>query len=188
MQSSMHWQWRCWGALSLACGLFWRCWGVAAWYHGQQQQDSDRLITDEGPYLLCRNPRYFGNFWLGLGGCLWAGLPQLTPWFAATWLFIHYPVICFEERTLLRRHGKAFESYCRRTPRFPNAPSSQWLQQIHGLRWDRAFLAEFSTLEGWTLAALLIAGLQGQTLGASLMAGCWLVLRLNRHRRGALAR
>lgn len=171
------------GALLMGLGLFWRSWGVAAWYHGQLQQDGQRLITEAGPYRLCRNPRYVGNLWLGLGGCLWSGLPQLVPYTLLTWLFVHYPVICFEEETLLQRHGQAFAAYCQRTPRFPGAPSRLWLEQLRGLRWDRAFLAEFSTIEGWTVAALLIAWIQdAPTPLWTGVLGLWTAVRIAKFR------
>ncbi len=165
LQPSYHREYRLWGGLLLAVGLFWRCWGVAAWYHGNPQQDSRRLLTREGPYRVCRNPRYFGNLWLGLGGCLWAGLPLLVPGFLFSWALVHVPVICFEEIHLRQRHGCDFERYCGQTPAFPLAPSWQWLDQLGGLRWDRAFLAEYSTIQGWVLAASLIGLWQARHTG-----------------------
>lgn len=168
----------------LAVGLFWRCWGVAAWYHGNPQQDSRRLITREGPYQLCRNPRYFGNLWLGLGGCLWAGLPLLLPGYLLSWAVVHIPVICFEEQQLRQQHGVLFESYCRSTPAFPRSVSWQWLEQLRGLRWDRAFLAEYATMQGWVLAAALIGGYQALHTGQWSAALCMLMFGLGlRHLR-----
>jgi protein-S-isoprenylcysteine O-methyltransferase Ste14 len=82
-----------------------------------------QMLITVGPYSMCRNPLYF----FSLLGLLGAGLTTETlgiPTILLAGFALYYPlVIRAEEEKLLARHGKDFEAYCQRTPRFFPSPS-----------------------------------------------------------------
>jgi protein-S-isoprenylcysteine O-methyltransferase Ste14 len=77
----------------------------------------DVLVTT-GPYSMCRNPLYF----FSLLGSVGVGLATKTlsvPSIIFVLFMVYYPfVIRREEERLTRIHGKRFEEYCGRVPRF----------------------------------------------------------------------
>ncbi len=101
------------GWLLIAIGVVGRIWS-GSYICGFKNSG---LVTD-GPYSLCRNPLYFFTFVAGLGIMLTTETLLLPALFAGLF-WAHYPrVIRHEEEALLRRHGRAFETYCARVPRF----------------------------------------------------------------------
>lgn len=75
-------------------------------------------LTMSGPYRLTRNPLYVGNFFLGLGFVLMAGLPLMIFVFLPVFYFIYDATIAQEEKFLTQRYGEAFKSYQKTVPRF----------------------------------------------------------------------
>jgi protein-S-isoprenylcysteine O-methyltransferase Ste14 len=75
-------------------------------------------LTMSGPYRLTRNPLYVGNFFLGLGFVLMAGLPLMVLIFIPVFFFIYDATIAEEEKFLTQRYGEAFRSYQKTVPRF----------------------------------------------------------------------
>jgi protein-S-isoprenylcysteine O-methyltransferase Ste14 len=77
----------------------------------------DVLVTT-GPYSMCRNPLYF----FSLLGAVGVGLATKTlsiPFVIFVLFAVYYPfVIRREEERLTGLHGKRFEEYCSRVPRF----------------------------------------------------------------------
>src|SRR5260370_22434654 len=102
------------GALALACGgLFTlRGRGTPAPFH------APREFVAIGPYKYVRNPMYIGALTVLLG--FWfverSGSILL---FASGW-FVFAPVfvIVYEEPTLRHKFGSAYESYCKKVPRW----------------------------------------------------------------------
>ena len=86
----------------------------------------DRVLCQDGPYSLSRNPLYFFSF-LGVVGCF-AALQNLA--FAAVaavaYLAYYHYVIRSEETRLAQLFGAEYETYAGRTPRlFPALRSPQ---------------------------------------------------------------
>jgi protein-S-isoprenylcysteine O-methyltransferase Ste14 len=103
------------GLCMVLCGFLARI--VARGYKAEGSSDGRTLIR-QGPYMLMRNPMYFGTFLIGAGIIIAA-----LQW----WVFIAFCIIYFgiygpqvrkEERTLEERFGKEYREYCKITPRF----------------------------------------------------------------------
>jgi isoprenylcysteine carboxyl methyltransferase (ICMT) family protein YpbQ len=75
-------------------------------------------LTMSGPYRLTRNPLYLGNFFLGLGFVVMAGVPLMIFLFVPIFFFIYEATISEEEKFLAERYGEAFRSYQKMVPRF----------------------------------------------------------------------
>jgi len=87
---------------------------------------NDQLIT-VGPYSISRNPLYFFSM-LGAIGLGMDTETLIIPVVVALGFMFFYPsVIDQEEKKLRKRHGAAFDDYCRTTPRF--WPSLSKLQE-----------------------------------------------------------
>ena len=140
-----------WG-LMLA-GLATRIWGVAGWYAPGATQQTQGLITNRGPYIYSRNPRYVGNLAMGLGLCAIAHLPYLWLPFFCLWGSIHIPVIHAEEAVLLRRYGNDFQDYLNSVARFWGPASRSAQGTISGRQWLAAIGAERQTWAGWIMLA-----------------------------------
>lgn len=102
------------GAFSLVLiGAFGRLWALS--YIGSRKKKS--LIT-QGPYSVTRNPLYL----FSLIGALGVGIVTdsvLVVCLITAMFAIYYPVVIrAEERSLLRIHGEAFDSYRRQVSTF----------------------------------------------------------------------
>lgn len=140
------------GLLLIIAGYFWRI--IARGQKAEQNPDGKTLVIT-GPYMLMRNPMYFGTLLIGLGVILflfkwWVGII-----FLAVYLSIYIPEITREEAKLYSLFGEAFKDYCNRTPKyFPNPEllfkkdtkkifsiKPQWLnKEISSLAWILIFL------------------------------------------------
>ncbi len=83
--------------------------------------EKGRVLAQDGPYAITRNPLYLGSFFMALGILIAGqGYWLLFP-FALFFAGFYYPVMRAEERELLQGHGEAFLSYANRVPLFfPN--------------------------------------------------------------------
>ncbi|MBS2039233.1 hypothetical protein JST97_29890 [bacterium] len=141
----------------LLIGLFMRLWGVAGWVPTRLGGvQPDRLITQDGPYVFTRNPRYLGNLLMGLGGCCLAGLPQCLAAYFLVWMCVHVPIVSYEEENLSQRWGPEYQAYLQRVPRFLGWPRQALGPQLRGLRWHHAFCLEMSTIAGWLSLGLFL--------------------------------
>ena len=141
----------------LLSGLGMRVWGVAGWYPPGVTVQTEGLITDRGPYLYTRNPRYLGNLAMGLGICAIARLPQCLPVFLLLWSFVHLPVVLAEEALLLKRYGLVYEAYLQKVPRFLGRVVPQPGNGAIALsQWLAALRAEKETWMAWCLMAALL--------------------------------
>lgn len=80
--------------------------------------DPPRRLVVQGPYRVVRNPMYIGAG-LALGGA--ALFYQSVPLLSYMGLFLlvtHLFVVWYEEPTLRRTFGKAYEAYCGRVRRW----------------------------------------------------------------------
>jgi protein-S-isoprenylcysteine O-methyltransferase Ste14 len=78
---------------------------------------TESLIT-EGPYSVCRNPLYFFSLIGGTGVGLCTGSVILTLAVPAVFAVIYPMTILNEERVLRETHGKSYDDYASRVPRF----------------------------------------------------------------------
>ena len=80
--------------------------------------DPPRELVAVGPYRFVRNPMYAAGLAALLGWILWS--PSL-PLILAPFLFFaaaHLFVTGYEEPTLKKKFGAAYEEYCNRVPRW----------------------------------------------------------------------
>lgn len=95
---------------------------IRTWSSGYIVKDDSLIMA--GPYGLTRNPLYFGNFILGLGFVVMAGVIFLLFIFLPLFFFIYNATITNEEKFLAERYGDHFKTYQKRVPRF--FPKMDW--------------------------------------------------------------
>jgi protein-S-isoprenylcysteine O-methyltransferase Ste14 len=80
--------------------------------------DPPKELVLSGLYMYVRNPMYVGVLLIILGHFLWFGFWNLLIY--ATFVFLGFSafVIFYEEPTLKRNFGPAYEEYLRRVPRW----------------------------------------------------------------------
>lgn len=152
--------WESWQlGISLAlAGECCRLWALG--YSGEHTRGSEtaapELIT-AGPFALCRNPLYFGNFLNALG--VTAAAAGVWPWsvkllmFACclgTLLLVYGSCIAVEERYLAEKFGGLYGEYCQRTPRFWPAWRSHAAARTGTFVWGN-LVFEKTTLVWWLL-------------------------------------
>ena len=81
-----------------------------------------RLVTGR-LYGWMRNPMYVAVTTILVGEAMFYGSIPLLVWAAVAWIFFHFFVVLYEEPTLQRRFGPAYESYVEHVPRWlPSRP------------------------------------------------------------------
>jgi protein-S-isoprenylcysteine O-methyltransferase Ste14/8-oxo-dGTP pyrophosphatase MutT (NUDIX family) len=81
-----------------------------------------RLVTGR-LYGWMRNPMYVAVTTILVGEAMFYGSVLLLVWAAVAWIFFHFFVVLYEEPTLQRRFGPAYESYVEHVPRWiPSRP------------------------------------------------------------------
>src|SRR6185369_3764790 len=80
--------------------------------------DPPKELVAAGFYRYVRNPMYVGIFAINLGHFLWFGYLNLLTYTFIVFLAFHTFVILYEEPTLRRKFGAAYEEYCKRVPRW----------------------------------------------------------------------
>ena len=80
--------------------------------------DPPKELVVIGPYRYVRNPIYVGVVLIFLGHFLWFGYWALLVYTALAWIGVHFFVVSYEEPTLKKRFGAAYEDYRRRVPRW----------------------------------------------------------------------
>jgi protein-S-isoprenylcysteine O-methyltransferase Ste14 len=101
------------GCVMATLGVIGRLW-CAIYIGGYKTQN---LIT-VGPYSICRNPLYFFSFIGSVGAGLTSETITIGAILAIGFLLIYPKVIGAEEVRLRKVHGRVYEEYARRTPRF----------------------------------------------------------------------
>ena len=107
-----------WGLILILAGQLWRIWsaGIIGLYRGENVKALK--LAHEGPYALMRNPLYFGNFMIGLGWAVIAGLNAVIVFVIAFMLLYVLIIIPHEEEFLRSKFGSEYESYCERVKMF----------------------------------------------------------------------
>ncbi len=126
---------------------------IRAWAAGIIKKDNELAV--EGPYSLCRNPLYVGNFLIGYGICVinshWWSFALLTVYF----LLIYPFTIKKEERKLSQFFGDTFARYKQQVRRF--IPR----------------LTPYKTVGGWSIRQYLIDNKDFLNEGAVLVLWAW---------------
>lgn len=102
----------------IVSGQVWRFWaaGVIGLYRGENVKANKLAST--GPYALMRNPLYFGNFLIGLGWSIIAGLHAVIIFIIAFYVLYVLVIIPHEEKFLRNKFGLEYAAYCSRVKRF----------------------------------------------------------------------
>ncbi len=160
------------GIIAVLKGTFLRM--AARGYKKSGSAQGHELVMS-GPYTLVRNPMYLGSFLMGAGFVLlvwpWWGLPIFTGLF----YFRFLPQVKAEEAHLRETFGAAYESYCRRVPRF--FPSIGSLRQLN-VHESFPLSEAFSTKEKWGLAAWPIVAIILEIFQEKLVFGAADVARI----------
>ena len=75
-------------------------------------------LAHEGPYALMRNPLYFGNFMIGLGWAVIAGIYAVIVFVIAFMILYVLVIIPHEEEFLRKKFGHEYELYCEKVKAF----------------------------------------------------------------------
>jgi protein-S-isoprenylcysteine O-methyltransferase Ste14 len=99
--------------------LLWSFWNFLAQGRGTPAPiDPPRVLVAVGFYRYVRNPMYVGVLALVIGHFLWFGYWYLLIYAIVVFLAFHTFVIYYEEPTLKRIFGAAYEEYLKRVPRW----------------------------------------------------------------------
>ena len=99
--------------------LLWSFWNFLAQGRGTPAPiDPPKELVATGFYRYVRNPMYVGVFLVNVGHFLWFGFWGLLIYVLLVALAFHAFVIFYEEPTLRRNFGAAYEDYCKRVPRW----------------------------------------------------------------------
>lgn len=80
--------------------------------------DPPKELVAAGFYRYVRNPMYVGILAMILGYFLWFGYWNLLIYAIVVFIAFDLFVTFYEEPTLKRKFGTAYEEYCRRVPRW----------------------------------------------------------------------
>src|SRR5262245_44515966 len=117
------WQWSHFaGLLLLAVGLgiyLWCAWEFITKGQGTPAPyDPPRFLVKGGLYRFTRNPMYVGMTTILFGEACFFKSTALLVYALILLLGFHLRIIYYEEPTLRRLFGEAFEKYCKRVPRW----------------------------------------------------------------------
>ena len=80
--------------------------------------DPPKELVVTGFYRYVRNPIYVGVMLIFLGHFLWSGYWSLLLYALLSFIGVHFFIILYEEPTLKKKFGAAYEEYLRRVPRW----------------------------------------------------------------------
>src|SRR5512141_1726049 len=99
--------------------LLWSFWNFLAQGRGTPAPiDPPKVLVAVGFYRYVRNPMYVGVLAVILGHFLWFGYWWLLIYAAIVFTSFHAFVTLYEEPSLRRKFGAAYEEYCKRVPRW----------------------------------------------------------------------
>lgn len=106
------------GLVIILIGQLWRIWsaGIIGLYRGENVKALK--LAHEGPYALMRNPLYFGNFMIGFGWAVIAGINAVIVFVIAFVILYVIVIIPHEEKFLRNKFGSEYEVYCENVNRF----------------------------------------------------------------------
>ena len=80
--------------------------------------DPPKELVVTGPYRYVRNPIYVGVLIIVMGYFLWFKTVWMVIYAVVAFLGIHLFVTLYEEPTLKKKFGAAYENYCKSVPRW----------------------------------------------------------------------
>ena len=80
--------------------------------------DPPKELVVTGPYHYVRNPIYGGVILIFLGHFLWFGYWALLVYAVLAFIVVHLFIVFYEEPTLKKKFGPAYEEYLKRVPRW----------------------------------------------------------------------
>jgi protein-S-isoprenylcysteine O-methyltransferase Ste14 len=99
--------------------LLWSFWNFLAQGHGTPAPiDPPKELVATGFYRYVRNPMYVGVLSTIIGHFLWFGYWSLLIYAIAVFVAFNIFVTYYEEPTLKRKFGSAYEDYLRKVPRW----------------------------------------------------------------------
>src|SRR5262249_25101881 len=99
--------------------LLWSFWNFLREGRGTPAPiDPPKELVAVGFYRYVRNPMYVGIFLTLIGHFLWFGYWGLLIYAFVVFFCFNAFVILYEEPTLKRKFGAAYEEYCKRVPRW----------------------------------------------------------------------
>jgi protein-S-isoprenylcysteine O-methyltransferase Ste14 len=99
--------------------LLWSFWNFLVQGRGTPAPiDPPKELVAVGFYRYVRNPMYVGVLAMNIGHFLWFGYWNLLIYAIVVFLAFHLFVIFYEEPTLQRNFGAAYEEYRKRVPRW----------------------------------------------------------------------
>jgi len=99
--------------------LLWSFWNFLVEGRGTPAPiDPPKELVAAGFYRYVRNPMYFGVLLILIGHFLWFGFWSLLAYTAFALVATHLFVTRYEEPTLKRKFGTAYEQYLKRVPRW----------------------------------------------------------------------
>lgn len=99
--------------------LLWSFWNFLIEGRGTPAPiDPPKELVAVGFYRYVRNPMYFGVLLILLGHFLWFGFWGLLAYTALAFVVVHLFVTRYEEPTLKRKFGAAYEDYLQKVPRW----------------------------------------------------------------------
>jgi protein-S-isoprenylcysteine O-methyltransferase Ste14 len=105
-------------------GLLWCVWDFARAGRGTLAPvDPPRFVVRGGLYGRVRNPMYVANLLTLTGEGIFFESAAIFAWAVLLLLANHLFVVFYEEPTLRRTFGDAYEEYCRSVPR--------WIPTVH---------------------------------------------------------
>jgi protein-S-isoprenylcysteine O-methyltransferase Ste14 len=99
--------------------LLWSFWNFLVQGRGTPAPiDPPKEMVATGFYRYVRNPMYVGVLALIIGHFLWFGYWNLLIYAVIVFLAFHAFVTYYEEPTLQRKFGRAYEDYLKKVPRW----------------------------------------------------------------------
>jgi protein-S-isoprenylcysteine O-methyltransferase Ste14 len=99
--------------------LLWSFWNFLVQGRGTPAPiDPPKELVATGFYRYVRNPMYVGVLLILIGHFLWFGYWSLLAYMAVAFITTHLFVTLYEEPTLKRKFGIAYENYLKRVPRW----------------------------------------------------------------------
>jgi protein-S-isoprenylcysteine O-methyltransferase Ste14 len=99
--------------------LLWSFWNFLIQGRGTPAPiDPPKELVVAGFYRYVRNPMYVGIFLLLLGHFLWFKSVWLLVYLVIAFVTVHLFVTLYEEPTLKRKFGAAYEKYLKKVPRW----------------------------------------------------------------------
>jgi protein-S-isoprenylcysteine O-methyltransferase Ste14 len=99
--------------------LLWSFWNFLKEGRGTPAPiEPPKELVAVGFYRYVRNPMYVGIFLIVLGHFLWFGYLWIIVYLVIVFVIVHLFVTLYEEPTLKKKFGTAYEEYIKRVPRW----------------------------------------------------------------------